>query len=180
MTGAEDDLSGQAVAASAEPVQPVDLFASGPAGVGKDVDILPVGLGLTRLQVRGAADHQARRVGGYRRAPTSGHRQREPDDRARLIRHQPRHPPARVWPPAPLPPPALPGHMRWKTVHGALAGIHLTNQRSSGMFRPEVHPPAMPASNTPAGPKSCMGNEPCRHRRTSQAWTVLAPAHPRR
>ena len=72
-------------------VQPVHLLAPGPAGVGEDVGVAPVGLGLAGIQVRGAAHHQARHI-RHRDAPAGGDRQGELGDRAGLVDHQARRP----------------------------------------------------------------------------------------
>ena len=63
---------------------------------------------------------------------------------------------------------------------GALAVIHLTNQRSSRMSPSEVHAPTVPVATPPRPSPAAGGNEPYRHRRTSQAQTVLARAQRRR
>jgi hypothetical protein len=74
----------------------------------------------------------------------------------------------------------LPGHICGKAVRGALAVIHLTNQRSSRMSPSEVHAPAAPGATPPQGMPAAGGKEPCRHRRTSQAQIMLARAYGRR
>ncbi len=67
-----------------------------------------------------------------------------------------------------------------KAARGALAVIHLTNQRSSRMSPSEVRAPAGAGGNTPQAIGAAGGEEPCRHHRPSQARTLLARAHPRR
>jgi hypothetical protein len=56
--------------------------------------------------------------------------------------------------------------LRGKAVHGALAIIHLTNQRSSRMSPSEIHAPTMPAATPPRPSTAAGGNEPYRHRQT--------------
>src|SRR5579875_3575987 len=59
---------------------------------------------------------------------------------------------------------------------GALAVIHLTNQRSSRMSPSEVHAPTVPVATPPRPSTAAGGSEPCRHCRTSQAQVLLAQA----
>ena len=177
-------------------VEPVHLLAPGPAGVGQHVGVAPVGLGLTGIQIRGAAHHQARHVrhrharAGRRppgRAGRSSRAGRSPGPACHAGRPGPAAPPDRAWSLAtarannrspsssrtsakcsslPTSSPThtstcagvatdapssavLPGHVHGKAVHGALAVIHLTNQRSSRMSPSEVHAPTVPAATPP-------------------------------
>ena len=72
-------------------IQPVHLLAAGPAGIGQHVRVAPVGLGLTGIQIRGPAHHQARNI-RHRHSPPGRERQRELGDRAGLVDHQARRP----------------------------------------------------------------------------------------
>jgi hypothetical protein len=68
-------------------------------------------------------------------------------------------------------PAVVPGHMSGKAVHGALAVIHLTNQRSRRMSRSEVHAPTVRGAHPPA--MRTAGGMPYRHCRTSQTRTLI-------
>ena len=68
-------------------IEPVHLFASGPAGIGDHVGVAFVGLGLARIQVGGPAHHQPRHV-RHRQLSASSHGQGELSDRAGLVDHQ--------------------------------------------------------------------------------------------
>ena len=183
-------LAEQLVAAG---VEPVDLAAADPGGVGDHERVASIGLGLARIEIGGAAHHQARHVGD-RHAPSGGDRDRELGDRAGLVDHQPgvrrarrrgpssasrsasslpidranrRSPsssrtsakcsslptsspihtsPHPVWPPwSPLRS-FRPGG---KAVPGALAVIHLTNQRSIACPHQRFTHPTVPVATPP-------------------------------
>jgi len=58
---------------------------------------------------------------------------------------------------------------------GALAVIHLTNQRSSRMSPSEVHAPTAPVATPPRPSTAAGGDKPYRHRRTSQPQDSYLP-----
>ena len=80
------ELVEQLVAAD---IEPVDLTAAHASGVRDHERIAAVGLGLTRIQVRSTAHHQAGHIGDRHAALTSD-RDSELRDRAGLVDHQPR------------------------------------------------------------------------------------------
>ena len=204
-------------------VEPVDLLAPGAGGIGEHVGVAAVGLGLARVQVGGAAHHQARHI-GHRRAPPGGDRQGELGDRAGLVDHQPR----RAVPGGPVQQRLQvglvvgdgPGEQPLAVVVEDLGEVlvladvqpdpHIHLLRC-GHRRPFLHSSAWSAAregrpwcarrhppyesaikphvpirgsrtdraggNTPQAIPAAGGNEPYRHRRTSQARTVVARAH---
>ncbi len=205
-------------------VEPVHLFAPGPAGVGDDERVPLVGLRLAGVQVGRSAHHQPRHI-GHRHLPALGRRPgragrssragRSPSptvpcsparsnkrlERGLVVDHAAGEDPLAVViedlgemlffadiEPDPhvhllrrgqplLAPSIVSGlDLSGKAVHGALAVIHLTNQRSSRMSPSEVHAPTVPAATPPRPSTAAGGNEPYRHRRTSQTQIMLARA----
>ncbi len=136
-------------------IQPVDLLAPGPAGIGQHVGIAAVGFGLARIQVGGTAHHQPRHIRHRHtaagrpppvRAGRSSLAGRSPGPVSRAGRHGPAAPPG---------PPD-----RWPRPGRTAAPRHCPGHRRSARpcqrpARP-THPPAPVWPPKPLPPLFCL------------------------